>query len=111
MIGFELLINGVVKQAALNHGVTAITITKVKDLKRNETNIIFSGMDNGKHQNLTWLFSNLKENDTITITVKDINENSKPEKVEQLNVEDKILEGKLRAYNALKKELESQGHI
>ncbi len=62
-------------------------------------------------ENITWLKSDLTENDTVIIKIKDIEVNSIPDSVEKLNRENSILEGKLKAYLALKNELEDKGLI
>ncbi len=111
MIGFELTINGIKKQAVLKNGVTSIIINRIITKEKDEINLDFGGFNSETNESIKFYRSSLKLNDEISIIVKDISSNSKPEKIEKIDPNQTILEGKLKAYKNLKKELTREGLI
>ncbi|WP_296623392.1 hypothetical protein [Marivirga sp.] len=111
MIGFELSINGIKKQAVLENGVTSIIINRIITKEKDEINLDFVGFDSETNESIKFHKRSLKLNDKITITVKDISSNSKPEKIKKIDPNQTILEGKLKAYKNLKEELTNEGLI
>lgn len=111
MTGFELNINGIKKQAVLEHGITSIIINRIITNEKDEFNLSFSGFNHKTNESLVFYESSLKLDDRIKITVKEISSNSKPEKVKKVEPNNSIIEGKLKAYNNLKEELTKEGLI
>ncbi|GIV36407.1 MAG: hypothetical protein KatS3mg032_0786 [Cyclobacteriaceae bacterium] len=111
MIGFELTINNVKKSASLNNGIISIILNRVKLPERDEIDIRFTGLDMNTQERIDWLTANITKNDKVIIEIKDIEENSTPQSIKKQDEENLILDGKLRAYKALKKELEIKGLI
>jgi len=111
MLGFEVRVNGSNKRAAPHNGVVTIVFTRVKKDQRDETDVNFGGYDSKSQESTVWYFETLKEGDSVTVQVVDVDRNSEPKSVKRLNPDQTVLEGKLRAYNALKKELEEAGAI
>lgn len=59
----------------------------------------------------TWLNQQVDTGDRFYVEVVDDISPTKPKKVEVIDSEDTILQGKIRAYHMIKKELEALGHI
>ena len=111
MIGFELTVNGIATTGALDAGVTSINVNRVKNSEKDEIDIFFGGFDMVNQKNIRWLFKSLSIEDRIVIQIKDIQESSFPEKIESINQNALLIDGKMRAYLELKKELEQEGLI
>jgi hypothetical protein len=112
MTGFELTINNKKITAALDDGSVLIILNRVLMDNRDEIDISFVGFDKDKEEEIQWLVESLKEGDTITVEVKEVVENSKPEKVKKLGKEeDFILQAKYNTFLKLQKELEEQGYL
>ena len=111
MIGFELVINGLSTLGGIDRGVTSINVNRVKDDERDEIDLFFGGFDTSSQQNKRWLMKDLKVGDEFVIKVVDISNQSTPDKIENVNQGDLLIDGKLRAYLALKKYLELAGVI
>lgn len=81
MIGLELEINNKKYTAAFIKGVVSVIVT-VKDSKSITLN--FGGLDSSSDENskiiVDWFSGNLKEGDQLSVKVKEISKNSKPEK-------------------------------
>ncbi|UNZ00323.1 hypothetical protein MQE36_08285 [Zhouia spongiae] len=70
--------------------------------------LIFTGYDRDNNNLLTW-FSKKELNigDEFSIKVVDVLNNSKPENIKPMMVNENIIEQKLKSYKTLKKELEA----
>ena len=111
MLGFQLELNDETIQAVLEQGVTTVILHRIAFENRDEIELRFTGFDAREHVNYTWLTKKLSNNDTISIRVSDISSNSEPIIKQQNDPEDVVLQGKLKAYHELKKELEEKGLI
>ena len=111
MKGFELNINGQIKVAALDKGNVSIITSRTVKNENEITNLIFSGLNYETNERFEWYRSSLDIGDEFTVKVIDVSNNSEPIKTEIVKPNSLIIEGKLRAYNSLKKELETLGVI
>lgn len=109
MSGFRLKINNTVREVAVDNGIVSIVLNRIKHINRDEVNINVGGLDLEKEQDMNWLDQALSNGDVITIEVANVNESDTPARVQKHDIEDLVLEAKLKAYQALKKELESEG--
>ena len=112
MIGFEITTDdGQKKSASIPVGVVSLIFSKVSIKDRDELYFSLTGSDTENAQYITWANQDLELGDKVTIEVKDIDENSPPEKVEHNNANEFVLEAKLRSYKELQKELRAAGLI
>ncbi|WBL23373.1 hypothetical protein [Zunongwangia sp. HRR-M8] len=106
MIGFELNVKGEVFKAALYKGVLTVILTK-----HHETiDVHFGGLDTDNDENIDWLNATLELDEEIKVKVKDIFENSEPERVRRKDRKSQD-ELDLQKYYSLKKKLEEKGLI
>lgn len=109
MTGFELKIKDRVFNAALNKGVLTIIFTIHNDL----IDIHFGGLNTENadyNENIDWLNATLELDKEIKVKVKEIFENSEPERVRR-NDRKPQDEVDLQKYYSLKKKLEEKGLI
>ncbi|MGM0580194.1 MAG: hypothetical protein ACQETL_05915 [Bacteroidota bacterium] len=111
MIGFELNINGIKKQAILENGITSIIIDRIITKEKNEINLSFTGFNHRTNESLIFHESSLKIGNEINILIKEVSSNSKPQTVKKIEPNESIIEGKLKAYKNLKAELTKEGLI
>jgi len=81
MIGLELEINNNKYTAALKKGIVSV-IVSIKDNKT--ITLDFKGLDSSDENSklfVDWFSSSLKEGDQLSVKVKEILKNSKPEKI------------------------------
>lgn len=111
MIGFELKNSKGKVLAAVEEGVVSLIFTRVSNQEKNELSLTLGGSDKANSKNLTWISRNLDLGEEFSIKVANFNAPSKPVKSTDLKSNDILLQGKLRAYYGLKKELEEAGLI
>ncbi|MFT7197134.1 MAG: hypothetical protein ACI83W_001501 [Marinoscillum sp.] len=111
MIGFELNINSELRRASLENGIVSINVNRIKTIEQDKIDLSFGGYNPDTDENYKWVETPLKIGDKIIIEIKDIEDNSTAIEVKKRIPTDTIIEGKLRAYNALKRELEEEGLI
>lgn len=111
MIGFEIYINSETKKASLENGILSINLNRIKTTDQDKIDFSFGGYDPDSDKSFKWIEKSLSEGDKITIEVKIIEENSNPIEIKKRIPSDVMTEGKLRAYYALKKELEEKGLV
>ena len=111
MIGFKVKVNLETKKAFLNNGIVSINLNQLKQNEQERSSIDFGGYDPETSTRYKWIDKKLVVGDKIVIEVAEILESSDPLEVIKIDSKDTVIEGKLRAYNALKKELEQEGLI
>lgn len=86
MLGFEFSINGKQISAALKEGVVSIIATQISKGHENSVEIDLKGLDTSNQkefERIEWYNAILKEGDEFTVRVKEIAENSPPQKTER----------------------------
>lgn len=111
MVGFEVTWNDSVTKLGVETGVTSLIFTRVKTVDRDQVDINGGGINSDLNEKIIWIAESLKVGDKFMVEVKEITEVSNPVKKELLNSNNEILQGKLRSYLAIKKELEENGLI
>ncbi|UCS93164.1 hypothetical protein KZP23_21330 [Echinicola marina] len=116
MIIFEIKINQQNKvQTAINHGVMTFSLCRLKNQTKDEITVHLGGYNPENHQHFDWLQEAIFLNDEITIKIKDKKDKeglSQPVNIRTENeVNDMIIESKLKNYYSLKRELEDKGLI
>lgn len=111
MIGFELEDKKEKFFLGVEKGVTSIIFTRVFNKEKNEIHLVVGGMDNAESKSLTWISRDVLPGEKFEIKISEIKNVSKPQKSIELNSNNLIWEGKLRAYHGLKKELDEAGLI
>lgn len=111
MVGFEVTWNGTVTKLGVENGVTSLIFTRVKTVDRDQVDINVGGINSDLNEKIVWIAGSLTVGDKFMVEVKEITEVSNPVKRELLNSNNEILQGKLRSYLAIKKELEENGLI
>ncbi len=110
MEGFELKINGDIFSASFSDRIITIIATKNND----KMELSFSGMHTKTLASTDWYKAELEIGDEITISVKDIEQDSEPVIARQfvLSSQSKAAtEQELETFLALKKELQAEGLI
>lgn len=111
MKGFELSINRQKITATLEKGSFSIMASRMVNDDEEISQLVFSGFNPKSQEHHTWYKKKLEIGDEFSIKVIDVSHNSNPIHIEQKSSDSIIIEGKLKAYNALKKELENKGLI
>jgi len=111
MIGFELKSQKENISAGVEEGVTSVIFTRICSSERDEIHMVLGGTDKAQSKNLTWISRNILPGEEFVIKVSEFKIVSKPLKCIEMNSDNLILEGKLRAYHGLRKELEAAGMI
>ncbi|MDX5339813.1 MAG: hypothetical protein LPK25_12340 [Cyclobacteriaceae bacterium] len=111
MQGFELIKGEERITGLIESGVVSLNLTAVTSNEKNEFFLNFSGRNVATNERLVWLEGALKIGDEIVVRVIEKEESSLPLMIENSNPDDLILQGKLRAYSVLKKELQEAGLI
>jgi len=110
MEALKVTTNNKTKTATIDNGTISIIVTQKKNKDKIETDLSFSGIDK-ENNSYQWIHQTLKLEDKIEICLVETDELSKPIKERKINPDNTILEGKIKAYNMLKKDLEDQGVI
>lgn len=111
MIGFEIKINSELKRASLDNGIVSINLNRIKTNSQDKIDLSFGGYNPDTEESYKWVETPLKAGDKIMIEIKEIKNTSEPIEVKKINPDKTVLQGKLRAYNSLKLELEKEGLI
>jgi len=82
MLGFELEIKGQIIGASMGNRCVSIIVTK----KNGRFTIKFSGSDFTINESMTWYESELEIGDKMTITIKNIENESAPIMIENIEV-------------------------
>lgn len=112
MIGLELNINNDRTTVATQKGVITVNLSHVINEEENTLDLNVRGYNPDKKEHYSWKYLEMKKGDQVIIKVKEIDEISPPDDVKEvISSEDVILEGKLKAFNALKKDLQEAGWL
>ncbi len=115
MIGFEINIKGTTIFSGLENGVASIIATQISKNDTLSIDLNVSGLDTSDEnikKHIYWLDCPLKEGDSFTVNIKEIQEVSTPIDIKptELNQEEENKKD-LERYYALKKKLEDKGLI
>lgn len=111
MIGFELKNDDKKILVGVEEGNTTIIFSRVKNQNMDEIHLHIGGTDKAKSRSITWMSEDLSIDDKFVIKVSDFSSPTSPIKENDIKLTDLVIEGKLRAYFGLKKELEEAGLI
>ncbi|WP_035467675.1 hypothetical protein [Algoriphagus mannitolivorans] len=111
MQGIELIKGEERITGLIESGVVSLNLTVVSSNEKEEIFLNLSGRNATTNERLVWKEEELKIGDDFVVKIVDNGESSTPIKIDSSAPDDLILQGKLRAYSALKKELEQAGLI